>query len=116
VSFAIETGPLGTPYPQFPPCSSRTASSAVSTNTPIFFNLAKNIYQMVAVTGTVSATLIIESKAIPPSKSLFLGGHPNTIGKSTSHTLYVTLRTARVHTRVCKAVQKPSSQADNRES
>jgi hypothetical protein len=72
---------------------------------------------MVAVAGAVSATPLIESKAIPPSKSLFLGGgHPNTIGKSTSHTLYVTLRTARVLTRVCKAVQKPSSQADNRES
>jgi hypothetical protein len=85
-------------------------------NTPIFFNPAKNIYQMVAWAGTVSATPSIASKAIPPRKSLFLGGHPNTIGKSTSHTLYVMLRLARVHTRVCKAVQKPSSQADNRES
>jgi hypothetical protein len=74
--------------------------------TSIFFNLADNIYLMVAAAGAVSATPSIASKAIPPSKSLFLGGHPDTIGKSTSQTLYVGLRLARVRsTGICKSVQ-----------
>jgi hypothetical protein len=85
-------------------------------NTPIYFDCAENIYLMVAFIGAVSATPSIFSKTIPPRKSLTLSGHPNTIGESTSHTLYVTLRLARVITGVCKAVQEPSSQANNRES
>jgi hypothetical protein len=75
--------------------------------TLIFFNHAENIYLMVAAAGTVSSTLITGSTAIPPNESRFTTiGHPDTIGKSTSLTLYVGLRLARVRsTGICKSVQ-----------
>jgi hypothetical protein len=109
VSLAIEPAGLGTLYPQFPSFGAGTEDGAVCSEAPIFFNFAENINPMVAIASTMSATQGTVGKTIPPGEPLGLSGHPDTIRKSTSPTLYVVLILARIiGTWICKAVEDPS--------